>query len=470
MVVSWIDHQASHFSSLFDVPEDQMLIVTCLLVSYPIGFIFKRIPSPFIKHALGMCLGLFYQYLLYRNDVIHPLLLALSTYFFLKFVSRKKAVVVLIGALAYLSFIHIRRMIYDWGGWRMEISIIMMIFISRVSSFAWSSQDGVTDEKKLSATQIEKRIVELPSLFHFLSYCFFYGNALVGPSCEYRDYEDFINRKGDYKKIPSTLLPSLGYLFSGLGFLVLVVKFSKEYSNEKCAEPEYAEKSLWGKYLFMSIAEQLHRFKYLIAWCFANANVTAPGLNYNPKGKSFFEKFGKILTVRPWDHEVADNTRDKLEAWNIPNTLWLRNDVYLRLVTEEEARKNPKKASFASNITFMVSAFWHGFYPMYYWVFILLFMIQQISKAFYKLGPMFKWIPAPIAYVLRWVLTNFFFEFTGVPFGLLDFKRAHIFYKTWNYIPLIVLFGTYILLCHTPLGKGKRTKRPREQVNQGKSE
>jgi len=46
-------------------------------------------------------------------------------------------------------------------------------------------------------------------------------------------------------------------------------------------------------------------------------------------------------------------------------------------------------------------------------------------------------------------LTNFFFEFTGVPFGLLDFKRAMIFYKTWNYIPLVILFGTYILLCHT---------------------
>jgi len=29
--------------------------------------------------------------------------------------------------------------------------------------------------------------------------------------------------------------------------------------------------------------------------------------------------------------------------------MWLKNDVYLRLVTEEEARKNPKKASFASN-------------------------------------------------------------------------------------------------------------------------
>ncbi len=32
---------------------------------------------------------------------------------------------------------------------------------------------------------------------------------------------------------------------------------------------------------------------------------------------------------------------------------------------------------------------------------------------------------------------------------MLDFKRALIFYKTWNYVPLVILFGTYILLCHT---------------------
>jgi len=57
---------------------------------------------------------------------------------------------------------------------------------------------------------------------------------------------------------------------------------------------------------------------------------------------------------------------------------------------------------FFKKVTFMVSAFWHGFYPMYYWVFGLLFMIQQISKAFYKLGPKFRWIPEPVAYVIRW--------------------------------------------------------------------
>ena len=50
----------------------------------------------------------------------------------------------------------------------------------------------------------------------------------------------------------------------------------------------------------------------------------------------------------------------------------------------------------------MVSAFWHGFYPIYYICFFFMFMAQQIAKSIYFWGDTFKFIPKNIQIVIRW--------------------------------------------------------------------
>jgi len=136
----------------------------------------------------------------------------------------------------------------------------------------------------------------------------------VGPSYDYNDHEDFIRQQGDYSTKPSTFLPSLVYLISAFIPMAGIVFFGKQYHFSKTTETEYAEKDWLGKFTFLMISMQLHRFRYFSAWLLANANITAPGLNYNPKGKSYVEKYGKIVTVRVLDYELGDNVKDKFEV------------------------------------------------------------------------------------------------------------------------------------------------------------
>jgi len=47
-------------------------------------------------------------------------------------------------------------------------------------------------------------------------------------------------------------------------------------------------------------------------------------------------------------------------------------------------------------LTFMTSAFWHGFYPTYYLAFLMVGFMFAISRAFYKAWPLFTWVPTII--------------------------------------------------------------------------
>ena len=53
-----------------------------------------------------------------------------------------------------------------------------------------------------------------------------------------------------------------------------------------------------------------------------------------------------------------------LRYWNYQVHLWLKFYVMQRLV-----KPGQRPGAFASILTFMISAFWHGFYPWYYLLF-----------------------------------------------------------------------------------------------------
>jgi len=44
-----------------------------------------------------------------------------------------------------------------------------------------------------------------PNYYTYLGYVNFLPACLIGPVYEYRDYEDYLNRVGDYANIPSPI-------------------------------------------------------------------------------------------------------------------------------------------------------------------------------------------------------------------------------------------------------------------------
>ena len=85
----------------------------------------------------------------------------------------------------------------------------------------------------------------------------------------------------------------------------------------------------------------------------------------------------------------------------------------------------------------MVSAFWHGFYPFYYFMFFMCGIFVELSKDVYRSRILLEWIPYPnfVANQVVMLLLNYL----GTSFNQLTFERGDNFGKGTNYFVFILL-------------------------------
>ncbi len=85
----------------------------------------------------------------------------------------------------------------------------LMILVIKLSNFAWACHDGARDPDALSEDQRRYAVRGTPDVLDFFGYLFFFGGFFIGPAFEFRDYQDYINRRAPFDKIPSPVLPAL---------------------------------------------------------------------------------------------------------------------------------------------------------------------------------------------------------------------------------------------------------------------
>ena len=97
----------------------------------------------------------------------------------------------------------------------------------------------------------------------------------------------------------------------------------------------------------------------------------------------------------------------------------------------------------------MVSAFWHGFYPVYYVFFFQFYIVEQVSGYLVSLG-FFAYVEKQNTFIRQ--LVNFgtmsLFNFLGISFCLLTFDNMFNFAWNLRFIPTILIFVSYFALGH----------------------
>ena len=133
--------------------------------------------------------------------------------------------------------------------------------------------------------------------------------------------------------------------------------------------------------------------------------------------------------------ETADSVMIMLQSWNHQVHLWLKFYIMARLTP---VGKRP--SGFANMATFMVSAFWHGFYPTYYFLFFTAGLLSEATKDIYKSRSLFSFIPA----ILRPFFGNFFsmlcLNYCGILQTALTWEKGfHFFCATWGLVPIFLM-------------------------------
>ena len=165
-----------------------------------------------------------------------------------------------------------------------------------------------------------------------------------------------------------------------------------------CGSPEWWNEELWYRIVYLLIAVEVGFTKYYFAWFNGEAHTILIGASYRRNPKTGAVSWDRISMLDLVPFRLAHNRFMIQMNWNICSGEWLKYclfflfflfssrtiglsfpppDVYLRIPREFQKYISPVV------ITFMTSAFWHGFYPGYYLFFGCYSFYYIVEEGFY---------------------------------------------------------------------------------------
>ena len=94
---------------------------------------------------------------------------------------------------------------------------------------------------------------------------------------------------------------------------------------------------------------------------------------------------------------------------------------------------------------FVTSAFWHGFYPFYYIMFVFSAILSELAKDIYRSRIFFRWIPTPLNSIIANFLSMLMMNFMGISFMLLTFEKGWRFSSSVYHFVYIVITIFFII-------------------------
>jgi len=453
LLLEYRDNFGEFLGKKIGAPGNQISLIITMLSVIPFCFLNYLIHGKTPRLIYSFVVGFLFQVSIYKYNTIHILISTLFTYLFIQFYGRKvTAYYVFIFSFIHLSYLHIRRLFDDFGGWTIDDpTTIYMMSICKFSSLAFSYEDGGKDESQLKNNHHkEYRIIEKPSLLEILSFIYFYPTAIVGPSIEYKDFINFIKETDCYsnldKNLPYLLKNGLNYFLGSFVAMAYYAIMSNKLPVEELVKEEFGKHNLLYILAYIYFCIPGIRARYYSGWILSYSTLIFSGLSYTEK-----EKDGKIIkslekgcygtiTIVEW----CINPKTILVEWNKTIHLWLKYNVYTRLINIE---RKPFKNNWAlsSLLTFMASAIWHGYYWTYYFTFISIYFYQSGCLIFDKVG-LYDWIyKTKFLIPLASVFNALVFETVGVLFFNIEWSKGLVGLKNMRYYPIFVCLGTFII-------------------------
>ncbi|XP_021371499.1 lysophospholipid acyltransferase 1-like isoform X2 [Mizuhopecten yessoensis] len=298
-------------------------------------------------------------------------------------------------AMGYASIMHLYRLYYDFFGFSLDVTGPLMLMTMKCTSMAFALHDGTEkDEEKLSDDQKKMCIKKTPSILSYYSYIFCFHGVMAGPLVFYTDYTHFIN--GENLKVsepetkslnnhqidkptpsPETAMKETGFIVAVCGVLMLLSPIF--FPVSRMTEDEFLYKTnILYRNVYLLICVSLVRAKYYFAWKLGELTNQSAGLGFQGYDEDGKEKWDLLNNVHIWRLETATSLKVNIDMWNIQTLIWLRRVVYDRM---------PK--AYNTLAVFVVSAWWHGFYPGYYLTFVTTAFVILAARQVHRFTQVF---------------------------------------------------------------------------------
>jgi lysophospholipid acyltransferase len=265
----------------------------------------------------------------------------------------------------------------------------------------------------------------------YIFYIYFFPSSLVGPVVSYSEYYHFIHAdqnyfvKFDIKKLLIEIFSVIiGIAGSTIGYSIIDFSIVKTITFKNYS----FLKQIYHPFLYCFFG----RLRYLGVWSINHVSNLCSGIRRVDN-----EILKDPLTnIDIFKIESSLYIRDRINGWNMASARWLRECVYNKFMSILRVDKTK-----ASLCTFISSAFWHGFYPAYYFCFFNWYVILEIQKSIFKLSKKIK--INQILLNLALLFTSRLWIFPGIVFFHIDLSETLTliyFMKEWFF----VIFGLWI--------------------------
>ncbi|PFH50329.1 hypothetical protein AMATHDRAFT_61246 [Amanita thiersii Skay4041] len=452
-------------ASALGASVDQIKLVFCLLVAYPLGSVFIRVPSsqPSLRHLFNIAVALFFFSVLKLYSAFLQLLgSVVGTYLIAKYDrSAKMPWVVFAFVMGHLTINHAIRAIYGFGYETMEVTGPQMVLTMKLTTFAWNVWDGRRPTEDLDKWQLSKRITRYPSLLEFLGYAFYFPGVLVGPYLDYQEYNEVVHETifktaevRNKAKSNGRLIPTgrkrVAYrkMMMGLLFLGVFVLLGGSHNYFTILTPWFSSKPLLNRLMIFQSYGFLERSKYYAIWTLTEGASILTGLGFTGFGSGGESNWDGAANVKVLQIELAPNFKVLLDSWNMKTNVWLRECVYKRVTP-----KGKKPGFRSSMLTFLTSAFWHGIAAGYYMTFVMGGFITSVARtARTNIRPLL--LPGPneqpsfakqLYDIGGILLTVIIVNYATVPFMILNIKDSIRAWTILGWYGHIIVFGALTL-------------------------
>lgn len=435
-------------SDLIGIPIDQVNFIVGNLVAIGLGQFMRKQASPQkasveVRMILEILFGLVLTVFCFGHQCVYLLLQSIVAWLALRILptSRTTSLLVTLWSMGFLGASHIYRQRYDYGGYTLDISGPLMIQTQRLSSLAFGMYDGSRLNKGQSISEVLKRhaVFECPSLLEFMAYTLYFHGVLAGPFVFYTEYKAYIRGYG-LDQLPSARKQLSLTLSLALLHGLLTGYISPQFPYTAVVTTEFANKPMTRKLIFTTISFLLVRQKYYFAWAITEAAGLSAGLGFSGFSKDGEPEWEAIKNSNIRGIESGSSLKIIVDSWNIKTARWLRELVYERTPTFMRVP-----------CVFLCSAFWHGFYPGYYMMFLSFALFTITARTVRRrCRPFFQQSPiSSMSYdILTTIVANLTTNYCQGPFILLEAESGLLFWKAFYFIPhmvaVFILFLTHL--------------------------
>ncbi|XP_064382588.1 lysophospholipid acyltransferase 2-like [Halichondria panicea] len=352
----------------------------------------------------------------------------------------------MVWAMGSMSAAHIYRMMTDYGGWSLDFTGPLMIIVQKVTLVAFALHDGKgRSDSSLNQDQREQKIDVCPSPLEYFTYIFNFHSFLAGPSFSIKDFLAFMDgsnlKTKEHVREPSATFAIVSKFVYSLVSLFFWIYLGLHYTPQMTYDPQY---STLGRLYIVFFYGLVFRLKYYFLWYLVDSVNNTCGLGFSGYDTLGQPKWDLVSDINFAEIEAAPNIRALSTYWHATAGKWLRRVCYERV-------------TFSPTYTsFIMSAWWHGFYPGYFFMFLSFAVAAEAARKMRRLiRPHFQSsLPLKWSYdVLTIVATHLCMDYCQLPIAYLWLSPSLQFYSYFYFIPNIVILLVALLL---PAGKSSR--------------